>query len=101
MGLSRQEYWSGLPCPLPEDLPNPRMEPESPVSPTLQVNSLPTEPPGKPPPPTVCFALFYIYLNSQDYSLAHLIGDRAAWIQGRQEGRNSGFCKMQTKEIVT
>ena len=25
-GLSRQEYWSGLPWPLPEDLPNPRIE---------------------------------------------------------------------------
>ena len=27
MGFSRQEYWSGLPFPSPEDLPNPRMEP--------------------------------------------------------------------------
>ena len=23
MGFSRQEYWNGLPCPPPEDLPNP------------------------------------------------------------------------------
>ena len=23
MGFSRQEYWSGLPCPPPEDIPNP------------------------------------------------------------------------------
>ena len=27
MGFSRQEYWSGLPCPPPEDLPNPGIEP--------------------------------------------------------------------------
>ena len=27
MGLSRQEYWSGLPCPPPGDLPNPGTEP--------------------------------------------------------------------------
>ena len=27
MGFSRQEYWSGLPCPPPQDLPNPGMEP--------------------------------------------------------------------------
>ena len=27
MGLSRQEYWRGLPCPPPRDLPNPGMEP--------------------------------------------------------------------------
>ena len=38
--FSRQEYWSGLPCPPPGDLPNPGMEPESPVSPELQVDSL-------------------------------------------------------------
>ena len=30
MGFSRQEYWSGLPFPSPEDLPNPGIEPESP-----------------------------------------------------------------------
>ena len=27
MGFSRQEYWSGLPCPPPGDLPNPGSEP--------------------------------------------------------------------------
>ena len=75
----RQEYWSGLPCPPPEDLPNLGIEPRSPAlqqilyhlshqgsprilvwvaypfsrgsswlrSPTLQVDSLPFEPPGK------------------------------------------------------
>jgi len=41
----RQEYWSGLPCPPPGDLPNPGFEPKSPA---LQVDSLPSEPPGKP-----------------------------------------------------
>ena len=29
MGFSRQEYWSGLPCPPPWDLPDPGIEPES------------------------------------------------------------------------
>ena len=29
MGFSRQEYWSGLPCPSPGDLPDPGMEPVS------------------------------------------------------------------------
>ena len=33
-----QGYWSGLPVPSPEDLPNPGMEP---TSPALQVDSLP------------------------------------------------------------
>ena len=31
MGLSRQEYWSGLPFPSPEDLPNSGIEPRSPA----------------------------------------------------------------------
>ena len=32
MGFSGQEYWSGLPCPPPGDLPDPGIEPTSPVS---------------------------------------------------------------------
>ena len=37
MGLSRQEYWSGLPFSSPGDLPNPGIKPESLMSPTLAV----------------------------------------------------------------
>ena len=33
MGFSRQEHWSGLPCPPPGDLPDPGIKPRSPVSP--------------------------------------------------------------------
>ena len=35
MGFSRQKYWSGLPCLLPGNLPNPRIEPTSLISPAL------------------------------------------------------------------
>ena len=35
MGFSRQEYWSGLPCPPPGDLPDPGIEPMSLMSPAL------------------------------------------------------------------
>ena len=35
-GLSRQEYWSGLPLPSPGDLPDPGIEPGPP---TLQADS--------------------------------------------------------------
>ena len=35
MGFSRQEYWSGLPRPPPEDLPDPGIDPTSLTSPTL------------------------------------------------------------------
>ena len=44
-GFSRQEYWSELPGPPPGNLPNPGIKPRSP---TLQADSLPSEPPGKP-----------------------------------------------------
>ena len=40
-----EEYWSRLPRPPPEDLLNPGIKPRSPV---LQVDSLLSEPPGKP-----------------------------------------------------
>ena len=40
-----QEYWSGLPSPAPGDLPNPGIEPRSPV---LQMDLLPSESLGKP-----------------------------------------------------
>ena len=42
MGFSRQEYWTGLPCPPPGDLPDPKI----PRSPALQADSLLSEPPG-------------------------------------------------------
>ena len=45
LGLSRPEYWNGLPFPSSGDLPNPGIEPRSP---TLQADSLPAEPQGKP-----------------------------------------------------
>ena len=44
----RQEYFVGLPFPSLGDLPHPGTELLSPVDPALQVDSLPTEPPGKP-----------------------------------------------------
>ena len=45
MGFSRQEYWSELPFPSPGDLPDPGIKLGSPA---LQVDSLPSESPGKP-----------------------------------------------------
>ena len=35
MGFSRQEYWSGLPCPPPGDLPDSEIEPSSRICPAL------------------------------------------------------------------
>ena len=50
-GISQgQKYWSGLPFPPPADLPNPGIEPVSPVSPAWQADSLPLSHPGSPIP---------------------------------------------------
>ena len=45
MEFSRQEHWNGLLFPSPGDNPDPGIETKSPA---LQVDSLPSEPPGKP-----------------------------------------------------
>ena len=48
MGFFRQEYWSGLPCPPPGELPDPGIELPSLLSPAFaQVGSLRLMPPGK------------------------------------------------------
>ena len=48
MGFSRQQYWSGLPCPPPGDLPDPGVEPASLISPALASGIFTLAPPGKP-----------------------------------------------------
>ena len=48
MGFSRQEYWSRLPFPTPEDLPETGIEPTSPASLALAGGFFNTEPPRKP-----------------------------------------------------
>ena len=60
LGFSRQDYGSGLPCPPPPgDLPDPGIEPKSPVAPALQVDSLLAEPSGN-------YALLGILLNKRE-----------------------------------
>ena len=48
MEFSRQEYWSGLPCPPPGDLLDSGIKPVSPPSPALAGGFFTTEPSGKP-----------------------------------------------------
>ena len=47
-GFSRQEYWSGLPCPPPGDLPDPGNKLTSHASPELQVDFFTADPLGEP-----------------------------------------------------
>jgi len=50
MGLSRQEYWTGLPFSHSGDLPDPGVKPVSLASPPLAGGCFTTMPPGKPKP---------------------------------------------------
>ena len=85
MGFSRQEYWSGQPFPSPGDLPNPGMEP---CSPALQVDSLPSEPPGKPLFSLCCVCLVaqscLTLCNSMEYS------PPGSSVHGDSPGKNTG-----------
>ena len=66
MEFSKQEYWSGLPCPTPRDLPEPGIEPMSPVAPALQADFLPLSHWGSP------------RTSLDGYKLREFIGDRTA-----------------------
>ena len=47
MGFSRQESWNGLPFPSPGDLPDPGIEPASPMSPAFAAEFFTLVPPDK------------------------------------------------------
>ena len=71
MGFSRQEYWSGLPFPSPGDLPDPGIEPRSPVLGSWRMSPVgffTSEPAGK-----YCFK-YFSYTDSFPYSdLFHIL----------------------------
>ena len=73
MGFSRQEYWSGLLCPPPGDLPNRGIKPRSP---TLQADSLPAQPLGKPKNTGVgsLSLLQGIFLTQNQTQVSHIVG---------------------------
>ena len=67
MGFSRQEYWSGLPCPPPGDLPHPGIEPTlSPAFAALQAHSFTAEPTGKSHI-RMCNTYTHIYIHVHMY----------------------------------
>ena len=59
-GFSRQEHWSGLPGPPPGGLPDPVIQPLSPVSPALQADSLPLSYQGNSTIYPCCLLILYI-----------------------------------------
>ena len=64
MGFSRQEYWSGLLFPSPGDLPDPGIEPGFP---TLEADTLTSEPPGKPNLHSICQQIWKTQQWPQDW----------------------------------
>ena len=68
MKFSKQECWSGLPCPPPGDLPNPGIKSRSLI---LQVNSLLSKPPGKYMLPqfTLFKTIFLIFWEKKHWSI--------------------------------
>ena len=73
-GYSRQENWSGLPCHPPGALPNPGIEPRSPV---LQADSLLSEPPEKPLSHLLCGSLLWQPQGTNIQSLPYVVLEKA------------------------
>ena len=74
----RQEYWSGLPCPPPEDLPNPGIKSRSSA---LQADSLPSE-------------IFYLtYLKTLFWERVHRI---AKGVSGKKHAKNPALSRRET-----
>ena len=89
MRFSRQEYWSGLPCPSPGFLPNPGTKLRSP---TLQAVSLRSEPPGKPR------KFFHVSLNWFPWKFCEISSAGIVWFPlYRCKNRSSGWGRILSK----
>ena len=108
-GFSRQEYWSGLTSLSPGDLPNPDIKHRSP---TLQADSLPSEPLGKPKNTRIgSLSLFWGIFPSQELNqgllhcsqiLYQLSYQGSLWYKiGRAKlSRGVSFSAMEPKDTV-
>ena len=91
-GFSKQEYWSGLPCPPPGGLPDPGIELRSFV---LQVDSLPSEPPGKPCHPLPTSVWKWDGLESS-FSLG--AGEDEGWVRPAGKFRQSHLEEVEVRD---
>ena len=78
MGFSRQEHWGGLPCSALGDRPGPGIKLTSPTSPALQVDSSPTEPPGKPR--VYDYLEEFMHLTGQPWGFVNFGLDKQGWV---------------------
>ena len=85
MEFSRQEYWSVVPCPSPGDLPDPGIDLRSL---TLQVGSLPSEPPGNS------------NLKIQDIKTGHLVIKTKVHMFKKRLRVMKNFLKTDLNEIL-
>ena len=69
MGFSRQEYWRGLLCPPPQNLPDPEIEPGSPASTALQADSVPLSHLGR----------WEMLLSWWEHGIPHLSSSGEGW----------------------
>ena len=100
IGFSRQEYWSGLPCPPPGDLPNPGTEPTSLTSPALASRFFTTSAPWEARKPLGKLLnphfskTMYLHQNQREERLSHSAHDPPCLHSGGQEQKPAaGFLK--------
>ena len=98
MEFSRQEYWSGLPCPPLGDLPNPGIKPRSP---SLKVDSLPSEPPEKPKNPRVGSLSLLQRIYPTQGSKQGLLHCRRILYQLSYQGSPHYFITLRNSENLT
>ena len=85
MEFSRQEYWSGLPCPPPGDLPDPEIKPGSPA---LQAGCLLSEPLRKPYLHVICslsYDLFYPRVTSLGRESKAILPDKENTVERKKQ----------------
>ena len=92
MEFSRPESWSGEPFPPPGDLPHPGIEPRPP---TLEADSLPAEPPGKP------FNICYLLKNPvRESRNRHRLEDKCIDTKEGKEGGGNWEIEMDTYRLL-
>ena len=98
MGLSRQEYRSGVPCPPPGDLPDPGIEHASLMSPALARGFFTTEPLGK-------IRLFASFCKCRPSPDDQLIASSTSWAscerQTQMQPRAAGLYKLMGQNFCS